>query len=166
MGRALNVGCPIVSRMHGSNDISLSLLQTPPAGPCNKDATQAGRSRMPIPADDRLVDILRQTTVALVRGEERDLTARQLAVFLICYLASDKQTVRGLADQLRIPTPSVTRALDLLEELGLAQRQPDQADRRSVLVGRTVQGNAFLRDLSKVMAGAERATRSAQSARK
>jgi DNA-binding MarR family transcriptional regulator len=121
---------------------------------------------VPIPADNRLVDILRQTVTALVWGEGRDLTARQLAVFLICYLTDDKQTVRGLADQLRIPRPSITRALDVLEGLDLALRQRDPADRRSVLVSRTVQGNAFLRDLSKIMADAERATMSARSPRK
>jgi DNA-binding MarR family transcriptional regulator len=121
---------------------------------------------MPSPANDRLVDILRQTVAALVRDEVRDLTARQLAVFLICYLTDDKQTVRSLADQLRMPKPSVTRALDLLEELDLAQRRPDPTDRRSVLVHQTAHGNAFLRDLSKIMADAERATMSARSSRK
>jgi DNA-binding MarR family transcriptional regulator len=116
---------------------------------------------MPSPAADRLVDILCQTTIALVRGEVRDLTARQLAVFLICYLSNNKQTVRGLADQLRIYRAAVTRALDLLEKLDLAQRRPDPTDRRSVLVHQTARGNAFLRDLSKITADAERATRSA-----
>jgi DNA-binding MarR family transcriptional regulator len=117
---------------------------------------------MPSPAADRLVDILRQTTVALVRGEDRDLTARQLAVFLICYLTNDKQTVRGLSAAIRIAKPPITRALDLLEELDLAQRQPDPADGRSVLVHRTARGDAFLRDLSKIMADAERASRRAK----
>jgi DNA-binding MarR family transcriptional regulator len=121
---------------------------------------------MPSPADDRLVNILHQTTVALVRGEDHDLTARQLAVFLICYLTNDKQTVRGLAALLNIPQPSATRVLDRLEELGLAQRQRNPAHGRSMLVHQTVQGNAFLRDLSKIMADAERATRSARSPRK
>jgi DNA-binding MarR family transcriptional regulator len=120
---------------------------------------------MPSPADDRLVDILRQTVAALVRDEVRDLTARQLAVFLICYLTSAKQTVRGLATALRIGKPAITRTLDRLAELDLALRQPDPADRRSVLVSRTVHGNAFLRDLSKIMAEAERAAGSTQSAR-
>jgi DNA-binding MarR family transcriptional regulator len=118
---------------------------------------------MPSPATDRLVNILCQTVAELVREEGRDLTARQLAVFLTCYLASDKQTVRGLAAQLRIGRPPVTRALDRLEELDLARRQPDQADRRSVLVHRTVQGEAFLRDLSKILADADHATRSART---
>jgi DNA-binding MarR family transcriptional regulator len=133
----------------------------------SREVRKPGQSRMLIPAGDRLlVDILRQTVAAFVRGELRDLAARELAVFLICYLTNAKQTVRGLATALRIGRPAITRALDRLEELGLAQRQPEKADRRSVLVSRTVQGNAFLRDLSKVMADAERATRSARSAQK
>jgi predicted transcriptional regulator len=79
---------------------------------------------MLIPAGDRLlVDILRQTVAAFVRGEVHDLAARELAVFLICYLTSAKQTVRGLATALHIGRPAITRALDRLEELGLAQRQ-------------------------------------------
>jgi DNA-binding MarR family transcriptional regulator len=121
---------------------------------------------MPSPADDRWVDILRQTVAVLVPDEARDLPTRQLAVFLICYLASDKQTVRGLADQLCIPRASVTYALDRLEELELAERRPDPTDRRSVLVHQTAWGNAFLRDLSKIMADAERATRRPRSPRK
>ena len=115
---------------------------------------------MPSFAADRLIDILRQTIIALVRDEGRDLTARQLAVFLMCYLTGDKQTVRGLADQLHIARPPITRALDRLEELDLALRQPDPADRRSVLVHRTAHGEAFMRELSKIVVDAERATRS------
>jgi DNA-binding MarR family transcriptional regulator len=83
-------------------------------------------------------------------------------VFLICYLTNDKQTVRGLSAAIRIAKPPITRALDLLEELDLAQRQPDPADGRSVLVHRTARGDAFLRDLSKIMADAERASRRAK----
>jgi hypothetical protein len=41
---------------------------------------------------------------------------------------------------------------------------PASTDRRSVLVHQTAWRNAFLRDLSKIMADAERATRSTRSA--
>jgi DNA-binding MarR family transcriptional regulator len=116
---------------------------------------------MPSPAADRLIDILRQTTVALVRvrDESRDLSARQLAIFLICYLSKQKQTPRGLAADLRVPKSSITRALGRLETLGLARRLPDPADRRSMLVGRTAKGEAFLRDVSKIMVEADRSAR-------
>jgi DNA-binding MarR family transcriptional regulator len=120
---------------------------------------------VPSPAGDRLVDILRQTTVALVRGEVRDLTARQLAVFLICYLSNNKQTVHGLAAQLRVAGQVATQVLDRLEMANLAQRRRNPVDGRSVLVHRTSRGNAFLRDLSKIMADAERATRRSELGR-
>jgi DNA-binding MarR family transcriptional regulator len=114
---------------------------------------------MLIPAADRLIDILRQTTVALVRDESRNLSARQLAIFLICYLSKEGQTVRGLAVALRVSKSAITRALDRLETLGLARRLPDRADRRSMLVGRTAKGQAFLRDVSKIMVEADRSAR-------
>jgi DNA-binding transcriptional MocR family regulator len=40
-------------------------------------------------------------------------------------LEPDLSTVRGLAIHLRISKPAVTRALDRLEEEGLAKRGPD-----------------------------------------
>jgi hypothetical protein len=38
---------------------------------------------------EQSVDVLRQTIVALVRRDGPDLTARQLGVFLTCYLEDD-----------------------------------------------------------------------------
>ena len=50
------------------------------------------------PVDRSLVDILCLTITELVRNDSRDLTARQLAVSLTCYLDPDStNTVRGLA---------------------------------------------------------------------
>ena len=46
---------------------------------------------------ESLVGVLRGTMLALVRREGSDLSARQLAVCLTCYLESEAQTVRGLA---------------------------------------------------------------------
>jgi DNA-binding MarR family transcriptional regulator len=67
--------------------------------------------------------------------------------------------VRGLAADLRVSKSAITRALDRLETLDLARRQPDPTDRRSVLAGRTAKGNTFLRDLSKIMVEADRSAR-------
>ena len=100
------------------------------------------------------VDILRQTVVALVRRDGPDLSARQLGVFLTCYLEDEAQTVRGLAAKLKVSKPAITRALDRLSEFDLVRRKTDPADRRSVLVQRTVAGNAFLRDIRKILADA------------
>ena len=103
---------------------------------------------------DQMVSILRDTIVSLVRRDGPDLSARQLGVFLTCYLNDDGHTVRGLAADLNVSKPAITRALDRLGELDLARRKVDPMDRRSVLVQRTVKGQAFLRDLRAIMAEA------------
>jgi DNA-binding MarR family transcriptional regulator len=103
------------------------------------------------PAPDQLVGILRDTVVALVRRDGPDLSARQLGVFLTCYLQDGAHTVRGLAADLHVSKPAITRALDRLGELDLARRKVDPLDRRSVLVQRTLKGAAFLRDLRSIM---------------
>jgi DNA-binding MarR family transcriptional regulator len=103
---------------------------------------------------DQLVGILRDTVVALVRRDGPDLSARQLGVFLTCYLQEGAHTVRGLAAELNVSKPAITRALDRLGELDLARRKVDPSDRRSVLVQRTLKGAAFLRDMRSIMSEA------------
>ncbi|HEY0424412.1 MAG TPA: MarR family transcriptional regulator [Rhodopila sp.] len=105
----------------------------------------------PNPVSDGQVGLLRDTIVALVRRDGADLSARQLAVFLTCYLTDGAHTVRGLAAELSVSKPAITRALDRLGELDLARRKVDPLDRRSVLVQRTPRGSAFLRDLRSIM---------------
>jgi DNA-binding MarR family transcriptional regulator len=100
---------------------------------------------------DELTNVLRSTIVALVRQEGPDLTARQLGVFLTCYLESEAQTVRGLAVKLNVAKPAITRALDRLVEFDLVRRKQDTLDRRSVLVQRTAPGMAFLRGLRTIL---------------
>jgi DNA-binding MarR family transcriptional regulator len=116
---------------------------------------------------EQTVDVLRQTIVALVRRDGPDLTARQLSVFLICYLEGEAQTVRGLAAKLNVSKPAITRALDRLSEFDLVRRKQDPLDRRSVLVQRTMGGAGFLRDLKKILADASKdATRVPAMARR
>jgi DNA-binding MarR family transcriptional regulator len=79
-------------------------------------------------------------TFDLVRDGQQDLTARQMAVLLTVYLEPPPHTVRGLARKLGVTKPVVTRALDTMGQLGLVTRRRDEADRRNVLVHRTVQG--------------------------
>jgi DNA-binding MarR family transcriptional regulator len=93
---------------------------------------------------EQLVGILRETVVALVRRDGPDL-------FLTCYLHDGGHTVRGLAADLNVSKPAITRALDRLGELDLARRKIDPLDRRSVLVQRTVKGQAFLRELRSIL---------------
>jgi DNA-binding MarR family transcriptional regulator len=108
---------------------------------------------------DHMVGILRDTIVALVRRDGPDLSARQLGVFLTCYLQEGAHTVRGLAADLNVSKPAITRALDRLGELDLARRKVDPMDRRSVLVQRTLKGAAFLRDLRSIMSEATSTSR-------
>lgn len=77
-----------------------------------------------------LLYVLMNTMVASVRSDTTDLTARQLAVFLKVYLEpSIEHTVRGLAEQLNISKPAITRALDRLAESSFIEREKDSEDR-------------------------------------
>ncbi|GBR04182.1 MarR family transcriptional regulator [Acetobacter oeni LMG 21952] len=100
---------------------------------------------------DELVSVLRDTIVSLVRRDGPDLSSRQLAVFLTCYLQEEGHTVRGLAAELNVSKPAITRALDRLGELDLARRKVDPLDRRSVLVQRTLKGAAYLKEIRSIM---------------
>jgi DNA-binding MarR family transcriptional regulator len=102
-------------------------------------------------ANDGLTSVLRTTIVELVRRDGPDLSARQLGVFLICYIETEAQTVRGLAARLGVSKPAITRALDRLTEFDLVKRKIDPLDRRSVLVQRTPAGMAFLRELRTIL---------------
>ncbi len=121
---------------------------------------------MPTPAVpvERLPEVLRHTIVGLVRRDGPDLSARQLAVFLICYLEEGPHTVRGLAVRLNVSKPAITRSLDRLGALGLARRAQDPRDRRSVVVQRTRTGLELLADLRGLLtAAAETVTTSPAS---
>jgi DNA-binding MarR family transcriptional regulator len=83
---------------------------------------------------DRLVELLLERILTLVRREGRDLRLNQMAILLVCDAAEAPQTVRGLARYLEIEKPIVTRAVDRLEAVGLAKRKADPSDGRSVLI--------------------------------
>jgi DNA-binding MarR family transcriptional regulator len=91
--------------------------------------------------------ILRDVVVGLIRRDGPALSAHQLGVYLTCYTAEQDQTVRGLAAQLKVSKSVITRALDRLSELDLAQRRDDPRDRRSILVARTAAGHALLGEI-------------------
>ncbi|SLN25137.1 MarR family transcriptional regulator [Oceanibacterium hippocampi] len=100
----------------------------------------------------------REALVDSVRGATPDLSARQLAIMLTVYLEPPPHTVRGLAAELQISKPAVTRALDTLSQSGLIRRKRDEEDKRSVLVMRTIKGSVFLTDFaSQIEKAAKRA---------
>lgn len=99
-----------------------------------------------------LKDVLAET----VRADGPDLNVRQAAILLRVSLEPGPHTVRGLAEALQLGKPAVSRALDALEGLGLAQRVPDETDRRSVLVQTTARGLAALAGLGDRVIACER----------
>ncbi len=109
---------------------------------------------MPILAPNQALEIWRATLVASVRRDEPDLSARQLALLLTVYLTPPPHTVRGLATTLNVSKPAVTRALDRLGTLGFVRRKPDEADRRNILVQRTVRGSVFLSEFAELIVAA------------
>ncbi|MEW5704169.1 MAG: MarR family transcriptional regulator [Pseudomonadota bacterium] len=95
-----------------------------------------------------MLNLWRETIVQSLRRETPDLTTRQFAILLTVYLTPPPHTVRGLAAQLHVSKPAVTRALDRLGLLDLARRKRDDSDRRNVLVQRTVKGSVYLREFA------------------
>lgn len=53
----------------------------------------------------------------------------------------------ALADRLRIAARTATEVVDDLQRLGLAERRPDPADRRAVLVTPTAEGRRVNREI-------------------
>lgn len=94
----------------------------------------------------------RDVVVEQVASDNPDLTQRQMAILLVVYMRPPPHTVRGLAAQLSISKPAVTRALDALSRLGYVKRKRDDTDRRNVLVQRTVKGSVFVSDFGEAIA--------------
>lgn len=92
-----------------------------------------------------------QVMVQTVRGEGPDLSARQMAVLLTVYLTPAPHTVRGLSAALNVSKPAISRALDRLGALEFLRRKTDPADRRNILVQRTVKGSVYLSEFGELI---------------
>jgi DNA-binding MarR family transcriptional regulator len=90
-------------------------------------------------AQERLAGIM-----AYVQSGEPDLTNRQQAMLLLAHFSPMPYTVRGMAAELGVAKPIVTRALDTFGRLGLMRRQRDENDRRNVFAVLTDEGRSFL----------------------
>jgi DNA-binding MarR family transcriptional regulator len=93
----------------------------------------------------------RRVVSSLVRSASPDLSMRQMSVFLAVYLDEDAKTVRGLAAELNVSKPAITRALDRLTDLGFVARKTDPADRRSILVEGTDAGVLYLKEIRRTI---------------
>ena len=85
-----------------------------------------------------------QVALSEVHADKLDLSMRQAVILLTVYLDPPPHTVRGLAAQLGVSKPVITRALDTMGALKLISRQRDEQDRRNVLVRRTVDGALYV----------------------
>ncbi len=90
--------------------------------------------------------------LAQAKDDEPDLSVRQICILLTIYLEAPPHTVRDLANKLHVSKPVITRALDSMGKLGLVSRRRDEADKRNVLVQRTVKGALYLERLSDLIA--------------
>jgi len=105
--------------------------------------------------DLQVLALWRNALVTSVRSDSPDLSARQMALMLTVYLSDRQHTVRGLAAELNISKPAISRALDRLGELGFIRRKRDEEDRRNVIVQRTVKGSVYLTDFAQWIKTAE-----------
>lgn len=104
----------------------------------------------------RMLKVWREAHLQCVRSHDPDLTSRQMSVLLSVYMTDPPHTVRGLATQLNVTKPVITRALDTMSHMGLLKRKRDEADKRSVLIQRTVKGAVFLSELSDRIVAADK----------
>jgi len=89
-----------------------------------------------------------QVGLSLVQDDEKDLTQRQMTILLVIYLETPPHTVRGLASQLGVTKPVITRALDTMGRMNLVTRRRDENDKRNVIISRTVEGALYLEKLA------------------
>ena len=100
----------------------------------------------------RLLKLWHNALMESVRQDTPDLSARQMAVLLNVYVDPQPHTVRALSNTLNVSKPAITRALDRLCTLDFVRRKPDDADRRSIIIQRTVKGSVFLSDFGDLIA--------------
>ena len=92
-------------------------------------------------------------SLAQVLDGAPDLSVRQISILLTIYMEPPPHTIRDLAKKLRVTKPVITRALDAMGKLELVTRRRDEADRRNVLVQRTVKGSLYLERLADMISG-------------
>ena len=116
------------------------------------------------------LELWRRAVTASVRSDAPDLTARQQAILMTIALTPGPHTVRGLAEQLNIAKPAVTRALDALERLDFIKRVRDEADLRNIFLERRPAGMTYLRRFAGLVlaaaSGKDQDTVPAKSSRK
>ena len=93
------------------------------------------------------LSLWREVNLDLVHKDDIDLSYRQITILLTIYLEKPPHTVRGLAQQLNVTKPVITRALDTMGKRGLVSRIRDEDDKRNVIIQRTVEGALYVETL-------------------
>ena len=93
---------------------------------------------------EQALKLWQEVSMGLVHDDKPDLTLRQMTILLTVYLEPPPHTVRGLAARLHVTKPVITRALDTMGQMKLLRRRRDEADRRNVVIQRTLEGSLFL----------------------
>jgi DNA-binding MarR family transcriptional regulator len=105
--------------------------------------------------------LLHDVALSLVRetrpDDMADLSMRQLSILTIVYLEPPPHTVRGLAAKLGVTKPVITRALDSMGRAGLVSRRRDEADKRNVVIQRTVKGALYVEKIGDMVSAHARA---------
>lgn len=148
---------PMETDAPGGDRPGLPSVATEGAADGGEGADQGGELRF-----DQALAMWRGAIIESVRRDTPDLSARQMAILLTVYLNAGPHTVRGLAGQLNISKPAVSRALDTLGGHGLVRRKRDEADRRNVLIQRTVKGSVYLREFADLIVAASKQSASLQ----
>lgn len=110
--------------------------------------------------------LLPQTWYVLNRGAQRlrilveealqPLGLRRRHYAALGILASDSAlSQQALSSRIPLDPASVVQVIDVLEQLGLAVRQPEPSDRRAYQIALTERGRAVLQDASARIAAAE-----------
>ena len=119
--------------------------------------TDRTAARMTLPLrPSQALKLWHDVNLDLVRDEDQDLSARQTAILLTIYLEPPPHTVRGLARKLGVTKPAITRALDTMGKMDLVARRRDDADRRNVVVQRTVKGALYVERLGDLIVSRSR----------
>ena len=98
--------------------------------------------------------IMRDAFLELAGNDRPDLSARQIAVILLCHTTDGPHTVRGLAARLGVAKPVITRATDRLMLFDLVKRERDVHDRRNVIIGPTPAGSAYIEQVAAALRAA------------
>ena len=78
------------------------------------------------------------------------LSRAEFAILInLCKEKGEAQTVSGIAKQLQVSSPAISRSLGVLEQRGIIRREVDVKDRRSTVVRITASGQTLLEQAQK-----------------